>query len=69
MTLAIAGVGILLIIGAAFSGYVQNLDNQLFLGTTEREAIEGIAKISILTPFFLFGFDVIPQIAEEIKSR
>lgn len=67
MTLAIAGVGVLLIAGAVFSGNVQNLDNQLFLGMTESEAIEGIAKISILTPFFLFGFDVIPQIAEEIK--
>ena len=67
MTLAIAGVGVLLIVGAIFSGNIQNLDDQLFLGTTEREAIEGIAKISILTPFFLFGFDVIPQIAEEIK--
>lgn len=67
MTLAIAGVGVLLIVGAVFSGNVQNLENQLFLGTTENEAIEGIAKISILTPFFLFGFDVIPQIAEEIK--
>ena len=67
MTLAIAGVGVLLIAGAVFSGNVQNLDNQLFLGTNESEAIEGIAKISILTPFFLFGFDVIPQIAEEIK--
>lgn len=67
MTMAIAGVGILLIVGAVFSGNVQNLDNQLFLSMTERDAIKGIAKISILTPFFLFGFDVIPQIAEEIK--
>lgn len=67
MTIAIASVGILLIVGAIFSGNVQNLVNQIFLGTTERKAIEGIAKISILTPFFLFGFDVIPQIAEEIK--
>lgn len=37
------------------------------MGTNKTDAIKGIAKISILTPFFLFGFDVIPQIAEEIK--
>lgn len=67
LTIAIAGVGILLIVGALFSGNVHNLENQLFLGASKSDAIKGIAKISILTPFFLFGFDVIPQIAEEIK--
>ena len=67
LTLAIAGVGILLIVGALFSGDAENLNGQLFLGTTAGQAVEGIAKISILTPFFLFGFDVIPQVAEEIK--
>ena len=26
-----------------------------------------ILKVAIMTPFFFFGFDVIPQAAEEIK--
>ena len=28
---------------------------------------KNIAKVAIMTPFFLFGFDVIPQAAEEIN--
>ena len=67
LTCVIAAVGIALVAGAAYSGNVNNLQNQLLVGDTNVEIIQNIAKVSIMTPFFLFGFDVIPQAAEEIN--
>lgn len=67
LTCVIAAVGIALIAGAAYSGNVNNLQNQLLVGDTNGEIIQNIAKVAIMTPFFLFGFDVIPQAAEEIN--
>ena len=66
LTCVIAAVGIALVAGAAYSGNVSNLQNQLLIGDTSGEIIQNIAKVAIMTPFFLFGFDVIPQAAEEI---
>ena len=66
LTCVIAAVGIALVAGAAYSGNVNNLQNQLLVGDTNGEIIQNIAKVAIMTPFFLFGFDVIPQAAEEI---
>ena len=67
LTCVIAAVGIALVAGAAYSGNVNNLQNQLLGGDTNGEIIQNIAKVAIMTPFFLFGFDVIPQAAEEIN--
>ena len=66
-TLAIAGVGILLLAGAVYSGDVENIQSQAFEGTGKFGMIENVARIAIMTPFFFFGFDVIPQAAEEIN--
>ena len=67
LTCVIAAVGIALVAGAAYSGNVNNLQNQLLVGDTNGEIIQNIAKVAIMTPFFLFGFEVIPQAAEEIN--
>lgn len=67
LTCVIVAVGIALVAGAAYSGNVNNLQNQLLVGDTNGEIIQNIAKVAIMTPFFLFGFDVIPQAAEEIN--
>ena len=67
LTCVIAAVGIALVAGAAYSGNVNNLQNQLLVGDTNGKIIQNIAKVAIMTPFFLFGFDVIPQAAEEIN--
>ena len=67
LTCVIAAVGNALVAGAAYSGNVNNLQNQLLVGDTNGEIIQNIAKVAIMTPFFLFGFDVIPQAAEEIN--
>lgn len=67
LTCVIAAVGIALVAGAAYLGNVNNLQNQLLVGDTNGEIIQNIAKVAIMTPFFLFGFDVIPQAAEEIN--
>ena len=66
-TLAIAGVGILLLAGAVYSGNAENIQSQAFEGTGKSGMIENVARIAIMTPFFFFGFDVIPQAAEEIN--
>lgn len=67
LTCVIAGVGILLVAGSAFSGNINNLQEQMFVGTTNSQIMENIVKVAIMTPFFFFGFDVIPQAAEEIN--
>lgn len=66
-TLAIAGVGILLLAGSLFSGSAENISSQAFVGDGSGAVIGNIAKVAIMTPFFFFGFDVIPQAAEEIS--
>lgn len=67
LTCIIAGVGILLVVGAVFSGDINNLQEQMFVGETNSQIIENVVKVAIMTPFFFFGFDVIPQAAEEIN--
>nr|WP_295280250.1 APC family permease [uncultured Blautia sp.] len=67
LTCVIAAVGIALVAGSAYSGNASNLQNQLLIGDTSGKIIQNIAKVAIMTPFFLFGFDVIPQAAEEIN--
>lgn len=67
LTVIIGGVGILLIVASVFSGQADNLDNQLFMGTTTVDMLKGTLAVAVMTPFFFIGFDVIPQAAEEIS--
>lgn len=67
LTCIIAAVGIILVVGSAFSGKIENLQEQFFIGDNYSQIIANIIKVAIMTPFFFFGFDVIPQAAEEIK--
>lgn len=67
LTCIIALVGIVLVAGSAFTGNVVNIQSQMFVGNSDGQILENIVKVAIMTPFFFFGFDVIPQAAEEIK--
>lgn len=67
LTCIIAGVGIILVVGSALSGDVKNIQEQMFVGNNNGQIIENVIKVAIMTPFFFFGFDVIPQAAEEIN--
>lgn len=67
LTCIIAGVGLLLVAGSAVTGDMNNLSGQEFVGDNGGDIISNIFKVAIMTPFFLFGFDVIPQAAEEIN--
>lgn len=67
LTCIIAGVGLILVAGSAFNGNVENLSSQAFVGNDTGSIIGNIFKVAIMTPFFLFGFDIIPQAAEEIN--
>lgn len=67
LTSIIAGVGLLLVAGSAFNGDIENLSTQAFVGDNTGGIIGNILKVAIMTPFFLFGFDIIPQAAEEIN--
>ncbi|TYK32209.1 APC family permease [Bacteroides pyogenes] len=67
LTSIIAGVGLLLVAGSAYIGDMNNFSSQEFVGDSTGAMIANILKVAIMTPFFLFGFDVIPQAAEEIN--
>ncbi len=67
LTLTIAAVGISLVVISAFNGDVSNLNGQLLVGNNEGEILKNIISVTMVAPFFLFGFDVIPQAAEEIN--
>lgn len=61
-TIAIVGVGFLLIIGAGYNGDSENL-KPYFSG-----GFDGLMQVLIMVPFMFVGFDVIPQIASEVKA-
>ncbi|GAA5102231.1 APC family permease [Wohlfahrtiimonas larvae] len=61
-TVAIVAVGVLLIFGAGYYGESENL-KPYFNG-----GFDGMMKVLIMVPFMFVGFDVIPQIASEIKA-
>lgn len=67
LTCIIAAVGISLVVGASISGNFSNISGQAFVGDNTSKVLENIVKVAIMTPFFLLGFDVIPQAVEEIK--
>lgn len=67
LTIVIALVGIILVVASAINGEPNNLDNQLIVGDGAGSILKNIMAIAVVAPFFLFGFDVIPQAAEEIN--
>ena len=66
LTVTIAGVGIILVVASVINGYPSNLNNQIIIGEGVG-SIKNIFSVAVVAPFFLFGFDVIPQVAEEIN--
>lgn len=66
LTVTIAGVGIILVVASAINGDSSNLSEQIIMGEGAG-SIKNILSVAVVAPFFLFGFDVIPQVAEEIN--
>ncbi len=66
LTVTIAAVGVILVIASAINGEASNLDGQIIIGEGFG-SIKNIFSVAVVAPFFLFGFDVIPQVAEEIN--
>lgn len=67
LTGIIALVGIILIIVGFSRGDSVNLQGQMWIGEDKASMIRGCIGVATLTPFYLMGFDVIPQAAEEIN--
>ncbi len=66
LTVAIAVVGITLVVASAVKGTGENLSEQVIIGEGFG-SVKNILSVAVVAPFFLFGFDVIPQVAEEIN--
>ena len=66
LTVAIAAVGIILVVASAINGSADNLEGQIIIGEGIG-SVKNILSVAVVAPFFLFGFDVIPQVAEEIN--
>jgi amino acid transporter len=66
LTVIIGGAGILLIVASVINGSVDNLGAQMFVGSTGSSMAKNVLGVAVITPFYLIGFDVIPQAAEEI---
>jgi amino acid transporter len=67
LTVIIGSVGILLIVASVITGDSSNLEGQLFLSSDTAVSVKAVIAMAVTTPFFLIGFDVIPQAAEEIN--
>ena len=65
-TVAIALVGVMLFVASILNGSAKNLEEQFVVGEGI-DCIQGIFSIAVIAPFYLFGFDVIPQASEEIN--
>nr|WP_223881782.1 APC family permease [Niallia endozanthoxylica] len=61
LTVIIALIGIMLMVGAGFNGNLSNAE-PLFSGGTA-----GIITVLVMTPFLFVGFDVIPQASSEMN--
>ena len=66
LTVTIAAVGIILVVASALNGSADNLEGQVIVGSGIG-SVKNILSVAVVAPFFLFGFDVIPQVAEEIN--
>lgn len=67
LTAIIGSVGLLLVVMSALNGDSGNITPQLFKGSSELGILQNTLSVAVVAPFFLFGFDVIPQTAEEIN--
>ena len=67
LTVIIGGAGILLIVASVINGSADNLNGQMFVGSTGGSMIKSVLAVAVVTPFYFIGFDVIPQAAEEIN--
>ncbi len=67
LTIVIAVVGIILIAASAINGSPDNLQGQVIIGDGGLSSVKNILAVGVVAPFFLMGFDVIPQVAEEIN--
>lgn len=67
LTVTIALVGILLVAASVINGSPQNLEHQVLIGDNAFSTVKNVMSVAVVAPFFLFGFDVIPQVAEEIN--
>lgn len=67
LTIVIAVVGIILVAASAVHGSPDNLQEQFIIGENGGARIKNILAVAVVAPFFLMGFDVIPQAAEEIN--
>ena len=66
LTVIIAAVGVILVVASAINGSPSNLDGQVIIGDGIG-SVRNVMSVAVVAPFFLFGFDVIPQVAEEIN--
>jgi len=66
LTIVIAAVGVILVVASAINGSSDNLEGQVIIGEGIG-SVKNILSVAVVAPFFLFGFDVIPQVAEEIN--
>lgn len=66
LTVIIALVGIILVVSSIINGSSSNLSGQIIIGEG-KDALKNTISVTAVAPFFLFGFDVIPQVAEEIN--
>ena len=69
LTAAIAVVGIMLFVASLITGNGENFSSQLFVGEGFGDSFNNIIRVAMITPFFFFGFDVIPQASEEINIK
>ncbi len=60
LTAVILAVGLILVATTFFKGDVSNIQ-PLF-----SQGVDGVLAVTVITPFFMVGFDVIPQAAEEV---
>ncbi len=67
LTVTIAVVGIALVVASAINGSPENLEGQLVVGESAYSCVKNTLSVAVVAPFFLVGFDVIPQVAEEIN--
>ena len=66
LTIVIAAVGVILVVASAINGSPDNLNHQFIMGDGIG-SVKSILSVAVVAPFYLFGFDVIPQVAEEIN--
>lgn len=67
LTIMIGVVGVILVVASGINGDASNLNGQIFVGDSEQNILKNILAVAVVAPFFLFGFDVIPQAAAEIN--